>query len=555
MFSVTSDLAASVSVPTTPPKSVRSDQSRATDSFGALVDSNAAADVSNSSTAPAAQQPHAAPQQSPSPRPSNDNSAPADNSGSRDKAASDQSAGNNSGNSGGATTGPGSDAGANANASQPAATKSGTTKSDTTKSTDKPASGANSTADSSTAPAVVAQPLSITTPNPVAVTIAVAIPTSGTPGATPASGSGSATAPLAIAAAAIAASSQAAPASTSSAQTKIDANAAAAASTTAATATNPDAAAAAKIAVQAAAGEAIAKPVKPQLTPTGATDVATTIAATAPVAPKTTSTKAAVATPAKGATSGTSDATSGTSDSSATAAPADRGNVASQQAAAAKPEAGNGLAAKPDASAGAALTTPAPVTARDHSTVAATANAPTGSSDAGGQVTGAFQPQPGTAATPLAPTGPLSVTAATNAPVPLSGLAVQIAASVKSGKSSFEIRLDPADLGRIDVRINVDTNGNVTSHLTVEKPETLSMLRQDAPQLQQALDDAGFKTGDGGLQFSLRDQSFSGQNGGNDTPRNAQRLVITDDVTIPATVAGQSYGRMLGSSSGVDIRV
>jgi flagellar hook-length control protein FliK len=545
-----------VSFPSTPPKSARSDQSRTTDSFGALVDSNAATDVSNSSTAPAAQQPQAAPQPSPSPRPSNDNSSPADNSGSRDKAASDQSASNNSGNSGGATTGPGSDAGANANASQPAATKSGTKKSDTTKSTDKPASGANSTADSSTASAVVAQPLSITTPNPVAVTIAVAVPTAGTPGATPASGSGSATAPLAIAAAAIAASSQAASASAASAQTKIDANAAAAASTTAAAATNPDAAAA-KIAVQAAAGEAIAKPVKPQLTPTGATDVATTIAATAPVAPKTTSTKAAVAAPAKGATSGTSGATSGTSDSSATAAPADRGNVASQQAAAAKPEAGNGLTdtAKPDASAGAALTTPAPVATRDHSTVAATANAPTGSSDAGGQVTGAFQPQPGTAATPLAPTGPLSVTAATNAPVPLGGLAVQIAASVKSGKSSFEIRLDPADLGRIDVRINVDTNGNVTSHLTVEKPETLSMLRQDAPQLQQALDDAGFKTGDGGLQFSLHDQSFSGQNGGNDTPRNAQRLVITDDVTIPAAVAGQSYGRMLGSSSGVDIRV
>ena len=94
--------------------------------------------------------------------------------------------------------------------------------------------------------------------------------------------------------------------------------------------------------------------------------------------------------------------------------------------------------------------------------------------------------------------------------MPLSGLAVEIAASAQSGKSRFEIRLDPADLGRIDVRIDVDRNGQVTSHLTVEKPETLSMLRQDAPQLQRALDNAGFKTGDGGLQFSLRDQSSSG---------------------------------------------
>jgi flagellar hook-length control protein FliK len=139
--------------------------------------------------------------------------------------------------------------------------------------------------------------------------------------------------------------------------------------------------------------------------------------------------------------------------------------------------------------------------------------------------------------------------------VPVSGLALEIAASAKNGKSSFDIRLDPAELGRIDVRIDVDRNGQVTSHLTVEKPETLSMLQQDAPQLQQALNDAGLKTGSGGLQFSLRDQSSSGQNSGNQTGGNAHRLIISDEDSIPAAVAGRSYGRMLGSSSGVDIRV
>jgi flagellar hook-length control protein FliK len=137
----------------------------------------------------------------------------------------------------------------------------------------------------------------------------------------------------------------------------------------------------------------------------------------------------------------------------------------------------------------------------------------------------------------------------------LSGLAMEIAVSAQSGKSHFEIRLDPADLGRIDVRIDIDKTGQVTSHLTVEKPETLSMLRQDAPQLQRALDDAGFKTSDGGLQFSLRDQSSSGQNNGGETSRNAQRLIISADTTLPASIAGQTYSRVLGSSGGVDIRV
>jgi flagellar hook-length control protein FliK len=155
-----------------------------------------------------------------------------------------------------------------------------------------------------------------------------------------------------------------------------------------------------------------------------------------------------------------------------------------------------------------------------------------------------------------APAGTPTVAVATGAPVPVSGLAIALAASVQSGKTRFEMRLDPADLGRIDVRIDVNRSGQVTSHLIVEKPETLSMLQHDAPQLQQALNDAGLKTGGGGLQFSLRDQSSSGQNNGNQQmPANTQRLIVSDENTMPAAVAGQSYGRMLNLSSGVDIRV
>jgi hypothetical protein len=55
------------------------------------------------------------------------------------------------------------------------------------------------------------------------------------------------------------------------------------------------------------------------------------------------------------------------------------------------------------------------------------------------------------------------------------------------------------------------------------------------------------------LQFSLRDQSS--QNDGNQSNPNAQRLVVSEEDSVPAVVAGRSYGRMLGSSGGVDIRV
>ncbi|HTE93188.1 MAG TPA: flagellar hook-length control protein FliK [Bradyrhizobium sp.] len=249
----------------------------------------------------------------------------------------------------------------------------------------------------------------------------------------------------------------------------------------------------------------------------------------------------------------------GTADPAATAISTGSAlnGVAQGPAVAGKPKAGNGgidgiKADNPSANSSSTIATN--ISAREHSAVAEAGHAAADPTDIGVQATGAIQPQLHSSAAAAAPVGPLNVTAATNAAVPLSGLALEIAVSAKSGKSRFEIRLDPADLGRIDVRIDVDRNGQVTSHLTVEKPETLSMLRQDAPQLQRALDDAGLRTGNGGLQFSLRDQSSSGQDNGSGSGRNAHRLIVEED-SIPAAVAGRTYGRMLGSSSGVDIKV
>ena len=266
------------------------------------------------------------------------------------------------------------------------------------------------------------------------------------------------------------------------------------------------------------------------------------------MAPKITSSKTAATTQTATAKSGSSETTPGTTDpAAATAQPA--ATTGTQDAS------GSAVgAAKSDASANPSPTSVVAGTVHERSAGAETGHSPTDPSGAGVQALGTIAPQLPSATTNAAPAS-LSVTAATNAPVPLSGLALEIAASVKNGKSSFEIRLDPADLGRIDVRIDVDRSGQVTSHLTVEKPETLSMLQQDAPQLQRALDDAGLRTGSGGLQFSLRDQSSSSQNNGNQTGSNAQRLVVSEEDTIAAAVAGRTYGRMLGSSSGVDIRV
>ena len=161
------------------------------------------------------------------------------------------------------------------------------------------------------------------------------------------------------------------------------------------------------------------------------------------------------------------------------------------------------------------------------------------------------------AAAAAAPPPTAMTAAAASAAVPLAGVAVAIAARAQAGSSRFDIRLDPPDLGRIDVQLNVDKQGNVTSHLVVERSQTLDMLRSDAPKLQQAGQDAGLKTSSNGLQFSLSDQGASArnqsfQNNGGTTP-NSQVVVPVDDVTPVETA--RNYGRLVGASGGLDIRV
>jgi len=164
-------------------------------------------------------------------------------------------------------------------------------------------------------------------------------------------------------------------------------------------------------------------------------------------------------------------------------------------------------------------------------------------------------PAPTTAAN-ATPINVANLTVVAGPAVPLNGLAVEIAANSKAGNSRFQIRLDPPDLGRIDVRLDVDRNGQVTSRLFVEKSETLDLLRRDAPQLHQALQDAGLKTSDHGLQFSLRDQNpQQGRNDGNGTGQGPQRLVIAEEDPAVAEAAGRSYARSLSTAGGVDIRV
>ena len=548
MVSVTSEALANLSFQGAPARSARSDSDPApgSDSFAALVDSNAAAGNSDNRPQDSSAQ---------APRRTDDQAAASDRS--RDaNAAADRTARNNADDRDAAASArdnakADADATAddNADATRRAKAKSAGSKSDETKSATK----SSSADDASTNDQPEAKPdgATGTAVNAIAAAIPVVATVTDTPAAkTPGNDKG--TAPLAIAAAAIAATAAIAGtgATVTAAATGTDASAPATATVnTKAAGANADAHA---VLTEAAAAPGAAGD------PTATTGIAlaASVSTGTPATSKTTAQLKPPVTAKEGATTGDQDSMTGTATASTTVAPtAIVPAVTPAAATSGKPKAEGGIidAVKADASGNAAQASAAGAAGKGHAADAG--QTPVNSADGSLPSATAFQPQLPQASTVAAPAAQLNVTAATQGPVPLSGLAMEIAASAKSGKSRFEIRLDPADLGRIDVRIDVDRNGQVTSHLTVERPETLSMLRQDANQLQRALDNAGLSTGNGGLQFSLRDQSSSGQNDSGQSNPNAHRLVVSEEDTIPAVVAGRSYGRMLGSSSGVDIRV
>jgi len=132
-------------------------------------------------------------------------------------------------------------------------------------------------------------------------------------------------------------------------------------------------------------------------------------------------------------------------------------------------------------------------------------------------------------------------------------VAVHVSRALDSGSDSISIRLDPADLGRVDVKLDFGADGRVVATVLAEKPETLSLLQRDSQSLERALAEAGLKADSGSLNFGLRkdDGGFGreapGHEGGTGFGRNGGGSLDEIVPVIPP--------RTLASMRALDIRV
>lgn len=106
-------------------------------------------------------------------------------------------------------------------------------------------------------------------------------------------------------------------------------------------------------------------------------------------------------------------------------------------------------------------------------------------------------------------------------------MGVAIARHVRTdGGEAMTVRLDPRDLGRIEVRMHFDDDGVLRAVVSADNPASLDLLRRDSADLNRALGDAGVRADQQSLRFDTRAGTGGGTgSGGNNTdgqPRQHQ---------------------------------
>jgi len=110
------------------------------------------------------------------------------------------------------------------------------------------------------------------------------------------------------------------------------------------------------------------------------------------------------------------------------------------------------------------------------------------------------------------------------------------------------IRLDPAELGKIEVRLRMDEARQLSAEVTADQPATLDLLRRDSDNLTRALNDAGFRADDQSLRFDSRGFGQSDQQA-QQGRRIASRAYLNDGdaanaQSTPTPVQVRSSGRV-----------
>lgn len=136
-------------------------------------------------------------------------------------------------------------------------------------------------------------------------------------------------------------------------------------------------------------------------------------------------------------------------------------------------------------------------------------------------------------------------------------IAAQIQRKLEGRSTRFEIALRPDELGRVDVKLDIDAEGRLAARLAFDNPAAATDLRGRADELRRQLEAAGFHLAEDAFEFAERDSGSSAFDRGQDSRQGqnrafaaAARLNADIDIAQPPQWLALSL-----SPSGVDMKV
>ena len=132
---------------------------------------------------------------------------------------------------------------------------------------------------------------------------------------------------------------------------------------------------------------------------------------------------------------------------------------------------------------------------------------------------------------------------------------VKITKAIQAGNDKITIQLRPANMGRVEVKMNISQDNRLNVMVIVDRPETLDQLQKDSRELQRALQEAGLQVDNGDLNFNLRGEENHAKEGDNSSGHAASvedDMVLLDEEVIEQAVIS-SDGRVL-SKGRIDVR-
>ena len=137
-------------------------------------------------------------------------------------------------------------------------------------------------------------------------------------------------------------------------------------------------------------------------------------------------------------------------------------------------------------------------------------------------------------------------------------IAAQILKKLDGRSTRFEMSLTPDELGRVDVKLDIDAEGRLAARLAFDNPAAATDLKGRIDDLRRQLEQQGFQLTEDSFEFTQRDSGSSAFDRGQDSRQGQSRaFAAAAHLNTEADVIAQPprWQSLSLTPAGVDMKV